>query len=334
MHKIFNKIILFILLILLPITSYAAEQSVVAIVGSKAITDVDLSKRMQLVARTNNMPNIISNRDLKLHILKMLIDEQLIAQRAEQLKIKVDEMDLKEAKETIAKRNSISTRQLENQLASTGIDVNELEKQITHQLLWSKIITNQIEPNISVSDLEIKNAKIELPVTTVVKQKKIKQNEKFRIAEIEIIYEDEKSKKEARATANSIYDQLQKKGSDFAKLANDFSQGANASKGGELGGWFTTAQLSSLYSNALLGKTKGNITKPLDSGQSIVILKVLDHIAPKEAEVISAPTTLAPKVRDEDAIREIIRQKKFDSAVKSYLKKMHDQAYVDIKLIK
>jgi len=312
-----RKIFLLVILIFNSICVYA-KQEVVAIVNNEAITDVDFNNRVDLILKTSNLPkNPTTLNAVKWQVLQMLIDEKLCSQEAKRLNIVLDELDVMHAKQTIAANNKLSITQFNEYLAQKGISVEELENQLKHQFLWSRLIKTKIEPLISVSDQELKSTKpIKSSITTV-------NTDQVKLAEI-VILPTKKGSEKAKYLVEQIVNEL-KSGGDFSALARDFSQSNTAKKNGIIG-WFHINQLSRDFYSAIVNLKEGEVSQPIITNDSITIIKVLE----RKSETINSDLNTTDKVNDEE-FKEALKQRKLDVQIKSYIKKLRSQAYIDIK---
>ncbi|MBA8666339.1 peptidylprolyl isomerase [Holosporaceae bacterium 'Namur'] len=314
-----KKILLFIFIAFYQL-SYAAEQAVVAVINHMPITDLDLNRRIELVVKSNNLPhNPKALEALKFQVLQMLIDEKLFEQEAKKLNIIVDEIDIKRAFHTIAANNNLKISQLDAFLKNSGISQDELENQIKHQLLWSKLIKTQIEPFVAVTEQDIKDSPLLQKTHSTTRDE-----DRVRLAEI-AIFTGTNNIEEAKDLIEQLADQI-KNGADFAKLAKNFSQSSSAAKSGEIG-WFYIKQLSSEFAEAVINLKPGEISKPIIMNDSVYIIKVLDRkTAPQQKEDLPH-SNLA---KDEE-LKESLKQRKLDNRVKAYLLKLRNQAFIDLK---
>ncbi len=297
--------------------SYAAEQAVIAIVNHMPITDLDLKHRIELVIKSNNLPNNPKTiTALKPQVLQMLIDEKLFEQEAKKKNVSVDEMDIKRAFHTIAANNNLNPNQLDAFFKQAGVSKAELENQIKHQLLWSKLIKTQIEPFIVVTEQDVKDIESRKPTPTASNEYRVK------LAEI-AIFPNKDNFQEAKVLVEELTHQINK-GADFTKLAKNFSQSSSAKNGGEIG-WFNVNQLSNEFAG-IVNLKPGEISKPIFTDDSIYIIKIL------ERKILSKVQEDSPNqnVTNDEELRESLSQKKLDIQVKGYLLKLRNQAFIDL----
>ena len=124
---------------------------------------------------------------------------------------------------------------------------------------------------------------------------------------------------QAQAKASQVYDLL-KQGGNFADLAKKYSNGPTAGLGGDLE-YFKRGTLSKEYESKVFDLQPGQYTEPIRTNQGFVILKVTEH---QSAGV--------PPLKDVQAeIQEQIYITKMQPALRDYLTKLREEAYIDIK---
>ena len=126
---------------------------------------------------------------------------------------------------------------------------------------------------------------------------------------------------------NKLYSQIQN-GANFEKLARSFSQSATAKKDGLIG-WIHANQLSKEIMEKVLNTNIGSITQPIITGESIIILKVLDKKSKIKDK--SNGQKNEEKVSDEE-IRNWLYQRKLNLQIKLLLDKLRRDFYIEKKL--
>jgi peptidyl-prolyl cis-trans isomerase SurA len=301
-------------MMLLPSISYSAEHGIQVTVGGMPITESDIKARSKLIIASSGMPNNKSSYNLvKERVMDILIDEQLIKKEAQRLEIEVDDEEIDQAFLALADRNNIPRDKLASFLKSKEIDVTELKNQIKHQLMWSKILASQIQPNITVVDKEIAESRAGIERAA----RSAAETAELKLAEIVLLYHKESDVQKNKVFAEKLLGQI-KKGVSFGSLAKEFSQAQTAQSYGEIG-WVASNQIQPDISRKLMRLQVGDIElMPLPDG--VRIFKLLDK------KVISSED----QELDEDEIRRMIIDKKIDVAVKSYFRKLRKNVHIQI----
>jgi peptidyl-prolyl cis-trans isomerase SurA len=124
---------------------------------------------------------------------------------------------------------------------------------------------------------------------------------------------------QALAKADDVAAKLQG-GSKFEDLAKTYSGGQTAAQGGDLG-MFKRGALAKVLEDKTFDLKAGEATAPIRTRQGFVILKVTEH---DEAGV--------PPLKDiEPQIQEAMYMDQLQPALRTYLSKLREEAYIDIK---
>ncbi|MDG7055222.1 MAG: SurA N-terminal domain-containing protein [Wolbachia endosymbiont of Menacanthus eurysternus] len=149
--------ILILLLIILPIKLLAVEIEIIADVNGEPISNLDIEKRVNLI---NSLFHTQNGKELRLQILRQLIDEIIIINEAQRLNIKLSDEELNDAVVSFLTQNfKIKDDEIDQYIKEHDIDLDILKKQIKCQLLWGKIIEMRIVPFINISNKEVNDAK-------------------------------------------------------------------------------------------------------------------------------------------------------------------------------
>jgi peptidyl-prolyl cis-trans isomerase SurA len=123
----------------------------------------------------------------------------------------------------------------------------------------------------------------------------------------------------AKAKADDIEAKLHA-GGDFTQLARTFSDGPTAAQGGDLG-QFKRGSLAKVLEDKTFVLKTGQFTEPIRTKQGYVILKVVQHVSGG-----------VPEFKDvEQDVEQAYYMSKMEPAIRDYLTKMRENAYIDIK---
>jgi peptidyl-prolyl cis-trans isomerase SurA len=145
------------------------------------------------------------------------------------------------------------------------------------------------------------------------------ENINVKLAEI-VLYTTPHNHNKVLNTAKSLVVNL-RKGADFKNIAKELSQASSAPSGGEIG-WVYIQHLAPQLAKHLLHAAKGYISDPITLEDGIYILKVLD--------------TKQNKVNDEtinaEEVKELLIDKKLNVAIRAYIKKLRELAYIKVNI--
>jgi peptidyl-prolyl cis-trans isomerase SurA len=283
-----------------PLQARAAqrEETIVAVVNDEAISEGDLNARVKLAMLAGNYPDTPEVREkIQAQVLKSLIDDQLRIQEARRLKLTVDHEEVDNELKATAEQNHQTLDQLKELLAKQGVPFSALEKQTLAQVSWRKVIQKEIRKRIEVTDAEIDSAYSKLMSSVDKKQ--------YLVAEIFLPVDSPSEDARVRSFADNLESQIHE-GGNFAKLAQQFSQAAGASEGGDMGA-VQEGELPEELDQKLKTMNPGEVSEPIrtQSGYHILLLRAKGNALegdPNEALVhlknVLIPFTHQPKKED------------------------------------
>ena len=258
---------------------------IVAVVNSEPVTNNEVRIRVlrleqQLSQRGGAMP---PREEMVSTVLEQLIGERAQIQLARENGIKVDENAIDTAVLGVARQNQIDIPELRRRLDADGIAWSQFRNNLRDELLLSRVREREIEPRVSVSDLELSNfireqqdspdaAAVEMNLAQIL----VAAPESASAAQIQAL--------QARAERAA---QRARAGEDFAALAKEFSDGPERDNGGQFG-MRPTERYPSLFVEATQNLSTGGIAGPVRSGAGFHVLKV---IAKKQASLTPASVT-------------------------------------------
>lgn len=247
----------------------AQEQaSIAAIVNNDTISTVDLAQRTNLILFATGMPRTAEvARHYEPQVLRTMIDETLQFQAAKEAGIKPSAREKKAILDNMERENKLASGQLKDFLASKGVDISALERQIDTNLVWSRLVERKFASQATIGEDEIDDALT-----------RIKENlgkPRNLVSEIFLLVEEPGQDAQARQAALRIIQQL-RGGASFDALARAFSQNAAASNGGDLG-WVGQGQLPDVIERELAKMSPGQVAGPLRSTDGYHIIALRDR---------------------------------------------------------
>ncbi len=129
-----------------------------------------------------------------------------------------------------------------------------------------------------------------------------------------------RSEEETKRLAQKIYDRIQN-GDDFGELAKSFSEDpGSALNGGDLN-WVDPGSLVPEFRQVMNDTPQGTLSKPFKTAYGWHVLEVLGRRA----------TDSTNQARDQQALT-VLRNRKYDEELQTWLRQIRDEAYVEIKL--
>ncbi len=268
MSALIIRALLAVTLALCPLLASAQGLRVVARVNDDAITDFELAERVILAIRTTNQTDSPDLRQrLAPQILRQMIDERLQIQDGRKLGLRATEAEVNGRVADIERAAGLGGGQFKLYLKGIGVPYEIATQQIEASIAWLKIVRRRIRSQVDVSDAEVDDALARMR-TNVGKTES-------HAAEIFIPIDRADQADEGRRTAERIVEQV-KRGAPFPALAQQFSQGATAQNGGDLG-WVLPRSLDPALDAALEKLPVRQPSEPIRTTAGWHILYVVDR---------------------------------------------------------
>ena len=242
-------------------------QRIAAVVNDEVISAYDLEQRVRLLIQNARMPNSReARRRLQEQVLRNLIDERLQMQEARRLNVKVSEDEILEAMRFIERQSRMAVGTLPEILASQGIDLRVVVDRLRTQIAWSKVVNQRLRHRVQVSDDEVDDAIARLEAN--------EGKDEYLVSEILLTVDSPDAEDSVRQAATRIADQI-RSGARFAAVARQFSQGATAASGGDVG-WVQPGQMAPEVDQVLARLKVGQVADPVRTLAGYHVLALRD----------------------------------------------------------
>lgn len=315
-------------------SSDTVVEEIVARVNNSIVTRADMRKaREQLTAEANQPDRGAGDQDAKERekdLLRDLIDQQLLLQKAQDLGISADTELVKRLDELRKQMHAESMEDLEKAAQAQGISFEDFKQNMKNNILTQRVIGQEVGGHITVTSQEIQQF-YDTHKTELDRPEQVRMSEILISTQATPAVKNDKGETQlpetpsaevvaqAQDKANQVYAMLQK-GSKFDDLAKQYSNGPTAASGGDLE-YFKRGTLSKDLETQVFGLKVGEYTQPIRTNQGFVILKVTEH-----------PNGGVPALKDvETRIQEQVYMVKLQPALRDYLTKLREEAYIDIK---
>jgi len=300
----------------------AVVEDIIARVNNQIITMSDYQKSLQDLAQEvqqdcQGCPQdrlMAQLKDRQKDLLRDLIDQQLLVERAKDMSINV-ETDVVKRLDEVRKQNNMATLEdLQKAVEGQGIPWEDYKTQLRNHLLTQEVIRHEVGSRMDIGSGEVKQY-------YDAHKDEFNRPEQVALAEI-MLSTDGKSPEETasvRTKAEDLRNRLTK-GDDFTQLAKKYSEGSTAQDGGDLG-VFEHAQLSPQLEDAVFKLDKGQYTGVIQTKTGFEILKVLDHYQ----------AGVQPLDKVEGEITNKLYMQKMDPALRKYLGELREESYVMVK---
>ena len=263
------RLLLAVFLVATPVAIVSAQAlRVVARVNDEAITDFELKQRITFAIRSAGMqetPDL--QQRLAQQLLRQMIDERLQIQNSKGLGVRPTEAEVNQRVAEIERSAGMQRGQFRQYLQGIGVPYEIAAQQIEAGIAWAKIVRRRVRPQVEVSDAEIDDALSRIRVNV--------GKTESRVAEIFIPIDKVEQSDEAKRSADRVLEQL-RRGASFGALAQQFSQGATAQHGGDLG-WILPGSLDSALDAVIEKAPLRQATEPIRTPAGYHILYVVDR---------------------------------------------------------
>jgi peptidyl-prolyl cis-trans isomerase SurA len=251
-----------------------------------------------------------AHRDL----LRNLIDQQLWISKGKELGI-TGETELVNRLNEIRKQYNLSSLEdLEKAAQEQGVSYEDFKANIRNQIITQQVMRDEVGRHISFTPGEVQRFyeqhKQEYVAPESVKLGEILVGTAADATDAQVAA--------AKAKADDVVAKL-RAGGDFTQLAKTTSEGQTAAQGGDLG-TYKRGQLNKVFEDATFSQPTGTITDPIRTRQGFVIFKVVQHV----------PGGVQEYKDVEVQVEQDYYASKMEPAVREYLTKMREDAYIDI----
>jgi peptidyl-prolyl cis-trans isomerase SurA len=286
-------------------------------------------------------------------VLRDLIDQQLLIEKGKDLSITGD-TDLIKRLDQMRKDMKLETmEELEKAATAQGISYEDFKQNMRNQLITQKVIGEEVGSHLSIT-------KEEQATFYEAHKNEMEQPEAIKLSEIlvaphkvadkpavdkaapggatdgsnaggdaaktqdaspEAVKQAEEAAAlvAAEAKANDLLKQI-RAGASFEDVAKKYSDGPSAAQGGDLGA-FKRGALAKELEDKTFAMKAGDVTDVIRTKQGYVILKVTSH-----------QTAGIPPLKDvEPKIQDALYYQKLQPALRAYLTKLREEAYIDVK---
>jgi len=273
-----------------PAAGPAAQRSaeyIVALVNSEPITNSDVQMRVARILEQNpNEAGKMPRAQLNSMVLERLISERAQLQVAKEQGIKVDDIAVDQAEQTVARQNQLTVEELRRRVASEGITQADFRRDLRNQLLLTRLREREVDPKVKISDLE---------VDQFLRDQRTSPNgalaSDINLAQI-LVAVPEGATDAQIATLDQKAQGIAKRargGEDFAKMARELSDSSDKAAGGALG-LRSADRYPPLFTDAVESTAVNGIAGPVRSPAGFHVLKVLARSQPGAADATVTQT--------------------------------------------
>lgn len=249
----------------------------------------------------------------KKNLLRDLIDQSLLVQRAKDLNI-TGETDLVKRLDEIRQQNNLpSMDALQKAVESSGINWADYKQRMLDEILKEKVIQQEVGPTVKIGNDEIQKY-YGAHKSDFVKPEEVDLSEIFLSTENKSPQDIDVIKAKAAALEQRL-----KQGDDFAALAKKFSEDSAASSGGEVGE-FQPGMMAPEIEKAVFALKRGDSTDVLPVKNGLEIYHVNQRFE----------AGLQPLSKVEDEIENQLYQARIQAAMRKYEEQLRRDSYIKI----
>jgi peptidyl-prolyl cis-trans isomerase SurA len=249
-------------------------------------------------------------------VLRGLIDRELLLEKGKDLDISADTELIKRLDEMRKQMKLDTMEDLEKAATAQGVSFEDFKQNMRTEIITQQVIQRQVGSRVNVSK-DDEHAFYEKHKSELARPEQVKLSEI--LISTEQAGDDPQKLAAAQAKADDLLKQI-KAGANFEEVAKKESQGPSAAQGGDLG-LFERGKLAKQLEDLTFGMQKDAVSDVIRTKQGFVILKVTEH----QNAGIPAFTEIEPR------LQEAVYMQKLQPALREYLKKLREEAFIDIK---
>lgn len=313
----------FLLASAFPLGGTAADrvvlEEIVARVNNEIITLADLERsrrqlRQELSEKYSGEELEKQLREREKNVLRDLIDQSLLVQRATDLGISVEADVIKRLDKIRQDAGLESMEAFERTAAAQGVDLEDFKQQIRNQLLTQEIVRREVSGKVFLDDQEVREYYAQ-------HQQELVQPESVQLREI-LVRTQGFPPDQLPAREERLREVLTKirAGEKFDELAKKYSDAPTAADGGDLG-VFEVAQLSPTIREAIAKLLEGGVTDPLPTPEGYLLLQKVAYM----------PAGIPPFEKAQGQIMQKLYYDKVEPALREYLNDLRRDAFLTVK---
>jgi peptidyl-prolyl cis-trans isomerase SurA len=245
-----------------------------AVVNQEVILSSDMT-RMQQEIQTRykeSGKSLPEDGSIQKQILDKLIGDRLQLQIAQQMGLRISDVQLNQTLQQVATDKGLTLLQYQAQLTKAGESYNAFVDTVRDELTINEVRQIQIRRRINISDQEVDQMVKRLA-------EEGHKTTQFKFAHILLKVNGDAAIAEQQAIETKADELILKikQGDDIASLAMNYSQGPKSLEGGDWG-WRTIDEIPTLFAAVFddINTKKGDVIGPFRSELGLHIIKILD----------------------------------------------------------
>jgi len=292
-------------------------EDVVARVNDQIINRSDVERSQQQLQQELQQGNVpATDREQRQRdMLRDMIDQQLLLSKGKELGLNADAEVVRRLDE-IRKQNHLETmEELEKAARQQGVSFEDFKANIRNNVITQQVVRDEVGRRLQMTQGQ-EQAYFEAH------KQEFARPEQVHLSEILVPLPAEADAAAVAQAQKKAEDMAAKirAGEKFQDLAKQYSGGPTAAQGGDLG-LFKRGALAKVLEDQTFSLKAGESTAPIRTRQGFVILKVTEY---QQAGF--------PAMKDvEPQIQEAMYMQQMQPALRTYLTRLREEAYIDIK---
>lgn len=304
--------------------------------GIAAVVNEDVILISELQRATGNFLAQFAGKEQQLpplpvlerQILDRLVVSRLQIERANEMGIRIGDVELEQAVQSVASNNRMSVDQLRQQIALDGTTFDQFRRDLRNEILIQRLRQRVVQSRVAVSDTEI-----DLALAARGEDRQV------HLAHIQVALPDAATPEQIETASKKIdgIKALIDKGEmDFTAAAIRYSDAPNALQGGDLG-WRGMSEIPNLFTRTVQTMKDGDISQPVrgpagyqlirliesrETGRSTVTEYRARHMMIRTSEVVSSEQarakleTLRARIAKGESFEKLARENSEDTATR------------------
>lgn len=244
---------------------------IVAIVNEDVITRQELDEAIKVAIDRLQLQGmqLPDQHTLQNQVLESIVTKRAQLQHAMEVGLSVGESEVDETVQRIAEENKLSLPEFYAVLEKDGISFNKFREEIRDEMIMARLKEREIKHQVNVTEGEVDNF-LRTQETSAV------GNDEYRLAHILVLVTENMNSSQIEQRSERAKTALAKlkEGVEFSQVAAEFSDAADASKGGIID-WRPIDQMGPKFAELLESLQPGELTQIVQSPSGFHIFKLL-----------------------------------------------------------
>ncbi len=259
-----------------------AIDRIVAVVNEDVITRQELNDAMKITVDRLQLQGLQlpDHSVLQTQVLENIITKRVQLQHAKEVGLSVSESEIDETIRRIADDNKLTLQEFLAALERDNISYNKFRLEIRDEMIMARLKEREVKHQVNVTEGEVDNFLRTQETSSV-------GDDEYRLAHVLILVTETMDPAQIQQRSDRAEKALTKlkEGVDFSKVAAEFSDAPDASKGGIID-WRPISQMGPKFAEMLEPMQPGEITPIVQSPSGFHIFKLLGRRAQEVPTVI------------------------------------------------